>query len=406
MHRDTAGTDESEDPPAYCLCVIGTRPEAIKMAPVIRALRSCRGLRPVVCSTGQHREMLDQVLPLFEIVPDFDLGVMEADQQLVDLTARLLLGIGTIIDRVQPACVLAQGDTTSVLASALVSYYRRIPFGHVEAGLRTGDRWQPFPEEMNRCVADTLAEWLFAPTERSRQNLLREGYPDQRITVTGNTVIDAMHYVAALPYDWSSGPLAHLADHQSLVLVTAHRRESFGEPFREMCEAIRELARRFEAGGVHFVYPVHPNPNVRQPVSEILAGIPNLTLLEPLDYRTFVHIMKRAMLILTDSGGIQEEAPALGVPVLVMRGKTERPEGVETGVVKVTGAARESIVREASRLLSNRIALAEMARSVNPYGDGRAAERIVAHLLSTHREHANGKAPTTEPNHLGTLKSL
>lgn len=352
------------------------------MAPVIKELQAhVDSILPVVCSTGQHREMLDQVLELFEIEPDFDLNVMERDQQLTELTSALLNGIDGVVDRVRPDCVLAQGDTTTVLASALVAYYRRVPFGHVEAGLRTGDRFQPFPEEMNRSIADSLSEWLFAPTERNRQNLLREGWPDERIVVTGNTVIDALHHVAALPYDWSSGALAHLAAHQRLVLITAHRRESFGEPFRHICEAIRELATRFAEDGFQFVYPVHLNPNVRGPVLEILAGIPNVTLAEPLDYKSLVHLMKRAMLILTDSGGIQEEAPGLGVPVLVMRDKTERPEGVETGVVRLTGTARTSIVREASRLLSDRMELARMARAVNPYGDGHAAERIVATLL-------------------------
>lgn len=395
MSADTARTDESAGEERRtraagspsrrerltCFCVIGTRPEAIKMAPVIMELQKHAGaIRTVVCSTGQHREMLDQALHLFNIAPDIELNVMQPDQKLSELTSVLLTALDTVLERVRPDCILAQGDTTTVLASALAAYYRRVPFGHVEAGLRTGDRFQPFPEEMNRSIADTLSEWLFAPTEQNRQNLLREGCPDGRIVVTGNTVIDALHYVAALPYDWASGVLADLAARQQIVLITAHRRENFGERFRQICEAIRELAGRFP--GVQFVYPVHLNPNVRKPVLEMLAGLPNVILTEPLDYKSLVHLMKRSMLILTDSGGIQEEAPGLGIPVLVMREKTERPEGVETGVVRLTGTARDSIVQEVEQLLTDAAALASMAKAVNPYGDGHAAERIVQTLLS------------------------
>lgn len=365
-----------------CLSIVGTRPEAIKMAPVIKELARHSGrVRSLVCSTGQHREMLDQVFNLFAIQPDFELNVMQSNQPLSQLTASLLTALDDVVKQARPDCILAQGDTTTVLVASLVAYYHRIQFGHVEAGLRTGDRYRPFPEEMNRCLADRLSHFLFAPTERSRQNLLREGFPDSSITVTGNTVIDALLDVAARTYDWSTGPLAGLPTNQRLVLITAHRRESFGEPFRELCEAIREVARRFQPAGVHLVYPVHLNPNVRQPVGEILAGIPNVSLIEPLDYLALIQLMKHSTLILTDSGGIQEEAPGLKIPVLVMRDTTERPEGVEAGVVRLVGTSRERIVAETTRLLENPAELDRMAKGINPYGDGRAAERIVARLL-------------------------
>jgi UDP-N-acetylglucosamine 2-epimerase len=282
---------------------------------------------------------------------------------------------------VRPDWILAQGDTTTVMVAALVSFYHRVKFGHVEAGLRTGDRWRPFPEEINRRVADLVADAYFAPTGRARAALLAEGCPAADVVVTGNTVIDALLEVAARPYDWSSGPLAGLPRDGRLVLITAHRRESFGSPFRELCTAIRELADSFAAEGYHFVYPVHLNPNVRAPVQEILAERPNVHLIEPLDYLSLVHLMKRSELILTDSGGVQEEAPGLKVPVLVMRETTERPEGVEAGVVRLVGTGRERIVAEASALLREPAARAAMATGINPYGDGHAAERIVTHLL-------------------------
>jgi UDP-N-acetylglucosamine 2-epimerase len=365
-----------------CLSIVGTRPEAIKMAPVIKELARHSGdVRSLVCSTGQHREMLDQVFNLFAIQPDFELNVMQNNQALSQLTASLLTVLDDVVKQARPDCILAQGDTTTVLVASLVAYYHRVKFGHVEAGLRTGDRYRPFPEEMNRGVADRLADYLFAPTERSRQNLLREGYSDSSITVTGNTVIDALLDVAGRPYDWTTGPLAALPIDQRLVLITAHRRESFGDPFRELCEAIREVAQRFQPEGVHFVYPVHLNPNVRQPVGEILAGISNVSLIEPLDYLALVQLMKRSTLILTDSGGIQEEAPGLKIPVLVMRDTTERPEGVAAGVVRLVGTSRERIVSETSRLLQDPTELDRMAKGANPYGDGHAAERIVARLL-------------------------
>ncbi len=364
------------------LSVIGTRPEAIKMAPVVKELSKYPGrIRSVLCVTGQHREMLDQVLSLFDIQPDYDLDVMQPDQALSLLTAHLFTGLDPIVEQARPSWILAQGDTTTVLVASLVAYYHKVPFGHVEAGLRTGDRYKPFPEEVNRRVADSLADLLFAPTEHNRQALLHEGYPDERIIVTGNTVIDALWTLTGQPYDWSAGPLASLPLEKRLVLITAHRRESFGAPFREIFLAVRDLARRFESCNVHFVYPVHMNPNVRQPVGEILSSMSNVSLLEPLDYLSMVHLMKRSTLILTDSGGIQEEAPGLGVPVLVMRDTTERPEGVEAGVVKLVGTQRPRIVEEAERLLRNPAAHAAVANGVNPYGDGKAAARIVSTLL-------------------------
>lgn len=349
------------------------------MAPVIQALTRCPDqFRSVVCSTGQHRQMLDQVLRLFDITPDFDLQLMQHDQRLAPLTARLLTSLDETLEAVQPDCVLAQGDTTTVLAASLVAFYRNIPFGHVEAGLRTGDKRRPFPEEINRRLADTVTDLFFAPTARARQALLREGVDDANIYVTGNTVIDALLQVAAHDATWEDGPLSALPAASRYVLITAHRRESFGEQFRQLCLAIRDLAEEFS--DVRFVYPVHLNPNVRKPVGDILSTVSNVSLIEPLDYFWLVQLMKRSTLILTDSGGIQEEAPSLGIPVLVMRETTERPEGMSAGVVKLVGADRGRIVAEARRLLTDHEAHAAMASPANPYGDGHAAGRIIAAL--------------------------
>lgn len=364
------------------LSVIGTRPEAIKMAPVVQELaRHSDRIRSVVCVTAQHRGILDQVLELFAIRPDYDLDVMRADQTLSGMTAELLRGIDVVLAQVRPDWVLAQGDTTTVFAAAMASHYHQIHFGHIEAGLRTGERYQPFPEEMNRRLADALACLLFAPTESSRQALLNEGCAPDDILITGNTVIDALLKVAARPYEWLCGPLAGIPNDHRIVLVTTHRRESFGKPLREICTAVRELAHQFWEEPIEFVFPVHPNPNVRQPVYEILPGLRNVHLLEPLDYVSFVHLMKHSTLILTDSGGVQEEAPSLGVPVLVMRDVTERQEGVEAGVVQIVGTTHERIIEAASALLCDPALHRAMARRANPYGDGRAAARIVAALL-------------------------
>ena len=360
------------------LSIVGTRPEAVKMAPVIQELaKHGDRVKSVVCATAQHRQMLDQVMSIFGLTADIDLDVMRPDQTLSRLTAALFEGVDDVVRKVKPDWVLAQGDTTTVMVASLVAFYHRIRFGHVEAGLRTGDLLRPFPEEMNRRVADIVASAYFAPTQHSRRALLAEGCDDARIHVTGNTVIDALLQIAARPHDWAKGPLADLPRDARLVLITAHRRESFGDPFRELCESIRDLATEFGKDGVQFVYPVHLNPNVRKPVGEILEGLPNVRLVEPVDYVTMVHLMKRASLILTDSGGVQEEAPSLGVPVLVMREVTERPEGVEAGVVRLVGTSRERIVAESRDVLRGRGGWKRLD-GASPYGDGHAAERIVA----------------------------
>lgn len=364
------------------LSVLGTRPEAIKMAPVIKELGKYPGrVRSVICSVGQHREMLDQVLDLFQIKPHYELDLMQLNQSLSQLTASLFTGLDPVVVEVKPDWILAQGDTTTVFVAAMVAFYYGVKFGHIEAGLRTGDKRRPFPEEINRRLADIVADFYFAPTETARQALLREGCPERDIYVTGNTVIDALNDVASREYDWGSGPLAHLPLDQRLVLITAHRRESFGQPFRELCLAIRELALMFANDSVHFVYPVHLNPNVRKPVNDILSGLPNVSLMEPLDYLSLVHLMKRSTLILTDSGGIQEEAPGLQVPVLVMRDTTERPEGIELEAARLVGTKHSRILKEAEKLLRDPVAAMAMASGVNPYGDGKAAERIVSILL-------------------------
>jgi UDP-N-acetylglucosamine 2-epimerase len=350
------------------------------MAPVIRELRAHSSqVHSVVCSVGQHRQMLDPVLKIFHIKPDYDLNVMRHDQSLCQLTGDLFSALDPVIKKVQPDWILAQGDTTTVFVAAMMAFYHQIRFGHVEAGLRCGDRQRPFPEEINRRIADLVSDLYFAPTESARQALIHEECVPEDIFVTGNTVIDALHDVASREFDWSASPLAALPGHKRLVLITAHRRESFGEPFRELCLATRELASRFR--DVQFVYPVHLNPNVRRPVNEVLAGLPNVTLMEPLDYLSLVHLMKRCTLVLTDSGGIQEEAPGLGIPVLVLRETTERPEGVQAGVVRLVGTQRSRIISETERLLRDPVAHAAMSTGVNPYGDGRAASRIVSILL-------------------------
>lgn len=362
---------------AKVLCMVGTRPEAVKMAPVILALQKAPGIHCRVVATAQHRHMLDQVMAFFGIRPDIDLDIMRPNQQLASLTARLLTEIDAVLDSEKPDAVLAQGDTTTVMTVALACFYRRIPFGHVEAGLRTGDLQNPFPEEANRVIAGRLTRWHFAPTQSSRSNLLNEGVADADITVTGNTVIDALLMTASrdLPLPLEIAPEARM------VLVTAHRRENFGQPFEEVCRALRTLAQRNPA--VQFVYPVHPNPNVKDVVHRTLAGLSNFTLCEPLDYAPFVAAMKRAHLIISDSGGVQEEAPALAKPVLVLRDETERPEAVHEGVVKLVGPHFDAIVDNAQRLLDDPQAYAAMARGVSPYGDGKAAGRI-AKVLTDH----------------------
>lgn len=354
------------------ICVVGTRPEAIKMAPVILALKKQSWAEVCVLATAQHREMLDQVLDLFGITPDIDLNVMTPNQTLPALTARLMTELDHCFSQEKPDAVIAQGDTTTVMVSALTAFYHKIPFGHVEAGLRTGDMHNPFPEEANRVLAGHLAQWHFAPTSSSKDNLLAEGIDAQNIHVTGNTVIDALLDVS----DQCESFAPNVSSGKRLVLVTAHRRENFGEPIREICRAIRYLADTRD--DIEFLYPVHPNPNVKDVAIKALDGLSNVTLCEPLDYLPFVAAMKSAYLILTDSGGVQEEAPALGKPVLVLRKETERPEAVSEGVVKLIGPGFDAIVRETSSLLDDKNAYIAMARGVSPYGDGKAAEMIVS----------------------------
>jgi UDP-N-acetylglucosamine 2-epimerase (non-hydrolysing) len=369
----------------HILCIIGTRPEGIKMAPLIKALKREPWARVTVLATAQHRDLLDQVLVLFGIRPDVDLDIMRANQKLPELTARLITALDEKFADLSPDVVLAQGDTTTVMTAAMVAFYRRIPFGHDEAGLRTHDMENPFPEEMNRLIAGHLARWHFVPTERSRANLLREGIADSAIHVTGNTVIDALFEVAATERTLD----IPLDSKKRLILLTAHRRENFGEPFRAVCRAVRTLADRYT--DIEVVYPVHPNPNVSLVAHELLGGHPRIRLCDPLDYAPFVEVQKRAYLILTDSGGVQEEAPALGKPVLVMRTETERPEAVDEGVVLLVGTDETRIVNEASRLLDDPAAYREMARGVSPYGDGKASVRIVDVLRAALSE---GREPT------------
>lgn len=354
-----------------CLCVIGTRPEAIKMAPVILALKRESWANVRVLATAQHRHMLDQVNRFFGIEPDIDLNIMRPNQALTTLTARLLLELDGVLSAEKPDTVLIQGDTTTVMTVALACFYHRIPVGHVEAGLRTWDMQNPFPEEANRIIAGKLARWHFAPTDGARHNLLKEGVLDAAIKVTGNTVIDALLMTADRDLDLG----IDLDSNRRLVLVTSHRRENFGEPFRTICQALRALAKK--NSDVQFLYPVHPNPNVKDVAHEFLDGLENFTLCPPLDYAPFIAAMKRSYIILTDSGGVQEEAPALGKPVLVLRDETERPEAVDMGVVKLVGPNYERIVYEAQRLLDDDAVYRSMALGASPYGDGKAAERIV-----------------------------
>jgi UDP-N-acetylglucosamine 2-epimerase (non-hydrolysing) len=377
-------------PAIRVLTVFGTRPEAVKMAPVVRALAQTRGIEARICVTAQHRQMLDQVLDLFQLKPHYDLDLMRDDQSLAELSAAIFTHLDPVLRDFKPDWVFVQGDTTTVAITALLAYYHHIRVGHVEAGLRTHDKWQPFPEEINRRVAGVTADLHFAPTEWARQNLLREGIDDKSIAVTGNPVIDALRYVAAQPEaDTITRLIAQLgigkpgitkqkSENRSLILVTAHRRENFGPPLEAICHALKELARR---GDVEIVYPVHLNPNVQEPVNRLLQNVPHITLLPPLDYLPLIQLMKHARLILTDSGGIQEEAPVFGIPVLVMREITERPEGVEAGILKLVGTDTARILEAARHLLDDRSAYEQMAKAANPFGDGHAAERIVKALL-------------------------
>jgi UDP-N-acetylglucosamine 2-epimerase (non-hydrolysing) len=361
------------------LTIFGTRPEAIKMAPVVAQLRLRSDIiESRVCVTAQHREMLDQVLALFCIAPDYDLDVMRENQSLAGSTALILTRLDEVLAHETPDWVLTQGDTTTAMVGVLAAFYRRIGTGHVEAGLRTFNKHHPFPEEINRRIADAVCDLHFAPTVAARDNLLREGISPEGVFVTGNTVIDALQDVARRSYDWAAGPLAQIPSGKRIILVTAHRRENFGEPLSEICAALKTIAARTD---VQIVYPVHRNPNVRAVVERMLAGDENISLLDPLEYLPLVHLMKASDLVLTDSGGLQEEAPGLGKPVLVLRETTERPEGVAAGTVKLVGTDRARIVEESTRLLDDRAEYERMARAVNPYGDGQSSRRIVEALL-------------------------
>lgn len=368
------------------LTVFGTRPEAIKMAPLVHALAASAQLQAKVCVTGQHRQMLDQVLELFEITPDHDLNIMQAGQDLYDVTSRILTGLKPVLEDFKPDIVLVHGDTTTTFAASLAAFYQQIAVGHVEAGLRTGNLRSPWPEEANRQLTGVLADFHFAPTALSKQNLLTENVNDSAITVTGNTVIDALLWIKEkLSKDLAMQQLFankfnFLDQTKKLILVTGHRRESFGDGFERICTALSDLAEQRK--DVQILYPMHMNPNVREPVNRLLAKHDNIILIEPQDYLPFVYLMDRSYLIITDSGGVQEEAPSLGKPVLVMRDTTERPEAVAAGTVKLVGTDIDNITRSTLELLDNETVYNAMARAHNPYGDGNACARIVDKLIS------------------------
>ena len=375
------------------MLVFGTRPEAIKMAPLVKEFqKNPECFQTIVCVTGQHRQMLDQVLELFEITPDYDLDIMKAGQDLYDVTSRVLVGMRDVLKEAQPDVVLVHGDTTTSTAAALAAFYQQIPVGHVEAGLRTHNIYSPWPEEMNRQLTGRIATYHFSPTPLSRENLLREGVVEDKITVTGNTVIDALYWVVNKVKSDSNlstqlqdalknagYDVARLQNGRRLVLITGHRRENFGDGFINMCTAIRDLTQKYPE--VDFVYPMHLNPNVRRPIHEVfgedLNNLGNMFFIEPLEYLSFVYLMEKATIVLTDSGGIQEEAPGLGKPVLVMRDTTERPEALDAGTVKLVGTDYDKIMSEVSLLLDDASAYEKMSHAVNPYGDGLACERIV-----------------------------
>lgn len=367
------------------LTVFGTRPEAIKMAPLVKQLEQQSGIESFVCVTAQHREMLDQVLDLFQITPDFDLNIMQAGQQLSEVTSEVLLKLGPILQQLQPDWVLVHGDTTTAMAGALAAFYHKIPVGHIEAGLRTGNLYSPWPEEMNRSVIARLADLHFAPTMQAAQNLELEGIDRQKVLITGNTVIDAILQVSQklnndkILHQRVMASLPLIPEEKKVILVTAHRRENFGKGIQNICSAILQLA---ELKDVQVVYPVHLNPNIQKPVNDSLQGHNNITLLPPVDYLQFVYLMKKATLILTDSGGIQEEAPSLGKPVLVMRDTTERPEALEAGTVRLVGTDTQKIFAEVNLLLKQDSAYQKMTQAANPFGDGAASERIVSKLLN------------------------
>lgn len=361
------------------LLIFGTRPEAIKMAPVVKVMQEHDGIDVVTCVTAQHREMLDQVLNWFHITPDYDLNLMRPNQTLAGLTGRALNGISEVIDKVRPDVVISQGDTTTAMTAAMAAFYNRVPMGHVEAGLRTYDIYNPFPEEVNRRLISVMANYNFAPTETAKKALLAEGTNEDTIYLTGNTVIDALHWTVAQDHPLDLGvPLDN--EDERVILVTAHRRESFGGAFEDMCNALKQIATGHP--DVRLVYPVHLNPNVQEPVHRILGDMDRIHLIEPLAYPDFAHLMAKASIVITDSGGLQEEAPALGKPVLVMRRTTERPEAVDAGVAKLVGTETDAIVGACNELLTNPAAYESMANAVSPFGDGHAAERIADILFN------------------------
>jgi len=357
------------------LTVFGTRPEAIKMAPLVKLLKREPGIRSVLCVTAQHREMLDQVLELFELVPDYDLNIMKPNQTISMITCNVIMGLEEVLEKEKPDVVLVHGDTTTTFATALAAFYKQIKVGHVEAGLRTYDKYSPYPEEMNRVMVGHLADFQFAPTERNRQNLLKENIPDQSIFVTGNTVIDALLEVAHKPYEFEDETLRSIDfTNKRVICVTCHRRENLGENMEQIFGAIRRVAAEYE--DVEVVYPVHLNPKVQTIAKAVLQHSPNVHLIKPLNYQPFVNLMAKSYLIITDSGGMQEEAPSLGKPVLVVRKETERPEAVEAGTVKLAGVSEDAIYGMTKDLLENKDLYDSMAKAVNPYGDGKACRRI------------------------------
>lgn len=366
------------------LNIIGTRPEAVKMCPVIQIAQVHPEIESFLCVTAQHRQMLDQVLKVFNVVPDFDLNLMQPNQSLAQITASILQNLDPILSEIKPDWIFVQGDTTTVMTSALLAFYHQIKIGHIEAGLRTGDKWQPFPEEINRRIAGVVADLHLAPTQDARQNLLKEGVEDWRIAVTGNPAIDALRIITSYPPPpevqnlFDQHHIGH--DQKKLILVTAHRRENFGQPIEDICTALKTLAERYQHQ-YHMIYPVHLNPNIQEPVYRLLGDVENITLIPPLDYLPMAHLLKQAVLVLTDSGGIQEEAAGLHKPTLVLREVTERPEGVKAGVLRLVGTDPERIVSNAIELLENKDIYNQMAQSENPFGDGYAAKKIIDSLI-------------------------
>jgi UDP-N-acetylglucosamine 2-epimerase (non-hydrolysing) len=369
------------------LNIIGTRPEAVKMSPVVQAAQKHPDIEPYLCVTAQHRQMLDQVLNAFQIVPDFDLDLMQPNQSLAQITASILTNLDPVLTKIQPDWIFVQGDTTTVMTAALLAYYNRIKIGHVEAGLRTGDKWQPFPEEINRKIAGVVADLHLAPTQAARQNLLNEGVEDWRIAVTGNPAIDALRIITQNPLPDQVRELFERHNigtgKKQLIMVTAHRRENFGQPIIDICSALKTLADRYH-NQYHFIWGVHLNPNIQEPVYRILGEVENISLLPPLDYLPMAHLLKAATLVLTDSGGIQEEAAGLHKPTLVMREVTERPEGVEAGVLRLVGTNPETIISNAVELLEDKKVYNQMAGAKNPFGDGYASEKIIDALINIH----------------------